>query len=63
MHGTGYSLLDQAVEINVTIKFLLSWKWTVRNFKTENRCEEECYRRGNCCQDFEEECPQFVFWK
>lgn len=26
-------------------------------------CSEDCFRLGNCCQDIEDYCPEFVFWK
>jgi hypothetical protein len=26
-------------------------------------CEKDCFRLGNCCQDIEEFCESFVFWK
>jgi hypothetical protein len=26
-------------------------------------CHDSCFRHGNCCQDVEDYCPQFVYWK
>lgn len=25
-------------------------------------CHQDCFRLGNCCQDIEDNCPQYVYW-
>jgi hypothetical protein len=25
-------------------------------------CSEDCFRYGNCCQDIEDYCPQYIYW-
>lgn len=31
-------------------------------FDMDCSCTDDCFRFGNCCQDIEDNCPQYIFW-
>lgn len=33
------------------------------NIEMDCSCSQDCFRFANCCQDIEDYCPQFVYWK
>ncbi len=33
------------------------------DYEMDCSCTEDCFRKGNCCQDVEDSCPNFVYWK
>ena len=33
------------------------------NIEMDCSCHQDCFRFANCCQDIEDYCPQYIYWK
>ena len=33
------------------------------DYEMDCSCTQDCFRNGDCCQDVENSCKQFVYWK
>jgi hypothetical protein len=35
----------------------------IDNIDMDCSCHQDCFRFANCCQDIEDYCPQYIYWK